>query len=589
MTRRWTAAACAALIAAGILGVFCRGFGFEFLRGWDDGAYVFANAHLAWNRENLLYWWREPVEGLYTPLTMVSLMLDALIWGTDSPFGFRLTNALLHLATAWLFFSIGRKEKIPAWFLCGIVLLWACQIQRLESVVWIAERKDVLGGALTLAAWRCMLDDDRKRGAVLAGLCGVLAVFAKPSMAGAAVLIAVVGFLRRERGEAVWKTVLRTGIPACLTTLAMLPAWFIASGDMPPQYGFARTLLVVTHNLCWYCAGAVWPLETSPVYPCVSGLAGGLLLWTAAIAAFTLVCGRNVYGSLGRWFRKYGPWMLVWGAFFAPSCGWRVFSNTDYADRYNYIPALIFWYCMARMARDAAARNRVLLRRQTCAAWVLAAVSAAWTCVWMPQIWRNTESLFTVALTVHEYPNPRAAEGLGRYGLESPNSYAQEAASKAFAKLAATAAANPLPPELKPVGLWRGMASLYGGLASYRAGKYAEAADRWRELAAADCLPVYYPELYAPILYGSHADACLRIGRTAEAKTALAKQLKVLEADCAAAYRAKGLLALLSGDEREALRCFEAGLQKSPGDDWFRTRADFLRRKRQSPGQGRQE
>jgi len=575
--RRWMTGACAALIAAGVFAVFGRGFGFEFLRGWDDGAYVFANAHLAWSWENLLYWWREPVEGLYTPLTMNSLMLDALAWGTASPFGFRLTNVLLHLAAAWLFFSIGRKEKIPACCLCGIVLIWACQVQRLESVVWIAERKDVLGGALTLAAWRCMLDDDRKRGALLAGLCGVLAVFAKPSMAGAAVLIAVVGFLRRDRGEAVWKTVLRTGLPALLTILAMLPAWSIASGDVPPQNGLARTVLVVTHNLIWYCAGAVWPLETSPVYPRVSGLSGLLLLWFAAIAAFTLVCGKNVYGSPGRWFRKYGPWMLVWGAFCAPSCGWRGFSNTDYADRYNYLPALIFWYCMARMARDAAARKRDLLRRETCAVWVLAALSAAWTCVWLPRIWQDTESLFTVALAVHEYPNPRAAEGLGRYGLESSSSYALEAASQAFAKLAETAAKNPLPPELKPAAVWRGMAALYGGLSLYRAKKYAEAADRWRELAAADRLPVYYPELYAPILYGSHADACLRTGRAAEAKKSLTKQLKSLEADCAAAYRAKGLLALLSGDEKEALRCFESGLRRSPGDDWFRTRADFLR------------
>ena len=577
--RRWMTAGCAALLAAGCFLVFGRGAGFDFLRGWDDGAYVFANPHLAWSRENLLYWWREPVEGLYTPLVMNSLMVDALFRGADSPFGFRLTNMLLHLVTAWLFFSVGRKAKIPAWLLCGIVFVWMCQVQRIESVVWIAERKDVLSGALTLAAWRCMLDDDRKRGAVPAGLFGVLAVFAKPSMAGAAVLIAVVGFLRCDRGEAGWKTGLRIGLPALLTALAVLPAWSIASGDVPPQDDLARKILVTAHNFCWYCAGAVWPLETSPVYPRVSGLTGLLIPWFAALAAAVLVCGKNVYGSLGRWFRKYGPWMLVWGAFFAPSCGWRVFSNTDYADRYNYLPSLIFWYCAACMARDAAARRRGRLRHLVCAAWLLAGVSAARTLTAMP-VWRDTESLFSCALAAHEYPNPRAAEGLGRYGLECARPDLLDRAGRAFAGLAETAPDNPLPPKYKPAGIWRGMGSLYCGMASYLRGEYGAAADLWRGSASSDRPPVYFPEIYAPILYGSHADACLRTGRVGEARAALKRQLKFLEPDCAAAYRAEGLLLLLDGDEPGALRRFEKGLARFPEDGWFRERAGFLRARR---------
>ena len=194
----------AALIAAACLFLFGRGLTYEFLGGWDDDAYVAANAHLQWSLENILYWWRTPLEGLLTPLTANSLMLDALIWGQGSVAGFRLTNILLHIITAWLFFSIGRKMRVPAGWMCGIVLCWALHVQRLESVLWIAERKDVLGGVLSLAAWRFMLCRDRVKGGVAAALCGVLAVFAKPAMVGSAFLILAAAWDGRKHDKKYW-------------------------------------------------------------------------------------------------------------------------------------------------------------------------------------------------------------------------------------------------------------------------------------------------------------------------------------------------------------------------------------------------
>ncbi|MBR4957378.1 MAG: hypothetical protein IKZ31_06425, partial [Lentisphaeria bacterium] len=194
----------AVLIALACLFLFGRGLNYGFLGGWDDDAYVFANMRLQWSLENFLYWWRTPLEGLLTPLTANSLMLDAAIWGQGSAAGFRLTNILLHIVTAWLFFSIGRKMRVPAGWMCGIVLCWALHVQRLESVLWIAERKDVLGGVLSLAAWRFMLCRDRTKGCIAAAVCGVLAVFAKPAMVGTAILILAAAWDGRRVAKKDW-------------------------------------------------------------------------------------------------------------------------------------------------------------------------------------------------------------------------------------------------------------------------------------------------------------------------------------------------------------------------------------------------
>ena len=117
------------LITVGCLLLFGRGLHYDFLAGWDDDAYVSCNAGLTWSWSNLLHWWRTPLEGLLTPLeglltplTANSLMLDAAIWGQKEPDGFRLTNILLHTLSALLFFSIGRKMRVPAGWMCGIAL-----------------------------------------------------------------------------------------------------------------------------------------------------------------------------------------------------------------------------------------------------------------------------------------------------------------------------------------------------------------------------------------------------------------------------------------------------------------------------------
>ncbi len=124
---------------------------------WDDGVYVKHNRRiqdLSWDSIQGIF--SAPLSRSYTPLTLVSFSLDHAIWGLD-PFGYHLTNLLLHLANTLLVFLLIRH--LTGHLLASLVaaLLFGVHPLRVESVVWITERKDVLSTLFFLTALLCYL------------------------------------------------------------------------------------------------------------------------------------------------------------------------------------------------------------------------------------------------------------------------------------------------------------------------------------------------------------------------------------------------------------------------------------------------
>jgi hypothetical protein len=89
------------------------------------------------------------------PLTWISHMLDCQLYGLR-PGGHHLTNIILHTATAILLFLVLRQMTGALWRSALVAALFAVHPLRVESVAWVAERKDVLSGLffmLTLGAY----------------------------------------------------------------------------------------------------------------------------------------------------------------------------------------------------------------------------------------------------------------------------------------------------------------------------------------------------------------------------------------------------------------------------------------------------
>jgi hypothetical protein len=107
---------------------------------WDDEALV-ANNALVHASDGLYRIWLTSEAIDYWPLTNTSFWIEWRLWGNDTR-GYHVTNLALHVVAAVLIWIVLRRLSIPGGFLAA--LLFAVHPVNVESVAWIAERKDVL-------------------------------------------------------------------------------------------------------------------------------------------------------------------------------------------------------------------------------------------------------------------------------------------------------------------------------------------------------------------------------------------------------------------------------------------------------------
>jgi hypothetical protein len=137
----------------------------------------------------------EPTQRFWGPLSWLTLAADWSVWGLE-PWGYHLTNLLLHAATAAVFLLVAERllaraltDASPGTLRVGAAvaaLFWALHPLRVESVAWISERRDVLSGLLlmlTVLAWLAALDAsgrERRRSGLVAVGVYALSMLAKP-------------------------------------------------------------------------------------------------------------------------------------------------------------------------------------------------------------------------------------------------------------------------------------------------------------------------------------------------------------------------------------------------------------------------
>ena len=121
----------------------------------DDGVFVTRNPHINLTLANVAWAFCHPEAANWHPLTMWSLMLDHELYGLK-PWGFHLTNVLLHAVNTVLVFLVLRRMTGAPWRSLMVAALFGLHPLRVESVAWISERKDVLSTLfwlLTLGAY----------------------------------------------------------------------------------------------------------------------------------------------------------------------------------------------------------------------------------------------------------------------------------------------------------------------------------------------------------------------------------------------------------------------------------------------------
>ena len=378
---------------------------------YDDQVYVTANQVV---RQGLtpagLAWAFRSTEHLnWFPLTWVSHMLDVQLYGL-APAGHHLTSLLLHAASVVLLFAVLRAATGALWRSALVAGLFALHPLRVESVAWVAERKDVLAGLfwmLTLAAY---LRYARRPGAlryalVAAGLA--LGLMAKPLVVTLPAVLLLLDFWplgrwRPARPPAPGATaparllLEKTPLFALSAAAAAVALWAQRAGgaiSAAPVNTLPFRLGNATLSYVRYLGKAVLPLDLSPSYPLA--LHHPQPGWVAA-AALALAAATAV--ALRLWRRRPAAlvgWLWYLGTL-APMIGVVQVGNQAFADRYTYIPLIGIALLAAWAAADLPARLRPAAAGGALA---LLALLGAQTAA-QARHWRDTVSLFRQAQRV---------------------------------------------------------------------------------------------------------------------------------------------------------------------------------------------
>ena len=553
------------LLALGLIAflAFLPGVNYPFLNEWDDSAYVTGSEMLP-NWVNVKYWLSHATVGGFTPLTMWSLMLDRWLFGL-TPLAFHIHNQLLHCLATLLLYGIARQLRVSPWAAFLLALLWAVHPQRVESVVWITERKDMLSGVFGFGSMLLFMRSfDRGRLPWAAAAVLLLALASKPSTVTLPAVMAVYAFWRRPTLDS-----LRPLAPILAMSCAFTLCFYMLSRSA--VHGvleqIPRLLLVPSHNAVWFLITAVIPFELSPVYPRVAYelrtwlvLGAGLTLaLTGVVAWWRCVDDKRAFlaGAL--------PFAAAWLFLFLPVSALLRFAHTDYCDRFNYLLSAITWLALGALVdRWAQGANRRKL-----AAYVGLCAAAIYLCMtwsYLPY-WQNGKTLFTYAVDQVEYPNERAMLGLGVVGLYHKDQAMLEAAADRYLANANANAKIPLPGELKQPEAMISTGLFFTGMALKNANRPTEA---WRALQEVEKLcrkdRLLLPEDIAGRFWGELGGSYLEAGRQQDALRCFRNQLPFLKPDSLEERFCRGITAFLTKDYQGARREWRLALELQPDD-----------------------
>jgi tetratricopeptide (TPR) repeat protein len=173
------------LLAAMTLVSYCGVFGNDFV-DYDDNGYVFNNSYVQEGLTGASIIWAFESRNCanWHPLTWLSLELDSQVFGL-APWGFHLTNLLLHTANVLLLFWLLDATTGQTWRSAVVAGLFAVHPLHVESVAWVAERKDVLStffGLLALHSYARHVRSPDRRWYLLVVLAFALSLLAKPML-----------------------------------------------------------------------------------------------------------------------------------------------------------------------------------------------------------------------------------------------------------------------------------------------------------------------------------------------------------------------------------------------------------------------
>jgi len=392
---------------------------------YDDPEYVFSNPFVQQGLtfESLRYAWTTFDLGNWIPLTWMSLQLDATLFGIR-PAAFHATNLVLHVINVVLLFGfLCRVTPRPMlWCAAVVAALFAVHPLHVESVAWVAERKDVLSMFFLLCTLWAYQAYARKPGFLsflLVALWLTCGLLSKPMLVTLPLLLLLIDVWPLQR----WSSSLPSAVSADTLPAASLrkPAacWWLlvekipllglalASGLMTLQAQRSASAIVelqtlslpgrlahAIHAYFWYLWKTVFPFGLNIHY----------LHSSHTPAATVIVLEGIALGAFLVWVlssRRSRPWGFMGGCWFfialLPVIGLVQVGLQAFADRYSYVPHLGLLILMVWQAQAVLTAWRA--PRPVAGILSISAIAAC-TVLTVLQIgyWKNSKTLFARAV-----------------------------------------------------------------------------------------------------------------------------------------------------------------------------------------------
>ncbi len=351
---------------------------------YDDDMYVTENPHVKTGITGESIRWAFTTGHAYNwhPLTWLSHMLDCQLFGSR-PGWHHLTNLLLHIINTLLLFGVLKRMTGALWASGFVAAAFVLHPLHVESVAWIAERKDVLSTSfwlLTMAAYVWYVRRPGLGRYLLTVLCFALGLMAKPMLVTLPFVLLLLDywplgrfqfeqttkdskpqFRKSARAGSQWQAFRRLvweKVPfLALAAISSIVTFYVQrSGGTVVQTGMLSLDVRIANALLSYLRyikKMIYPSRLAVFYPYHSL---SLLLAIVCLVILVLVTVAVVY--LGR-RRRYLPvgWFWYVGTL-VPVIGIVQVGSQSMADRYTYVPLIGLFIIIAWGASDILAKWR---------------------------------------------------------------------------------------------------------------------------------------------------------------------------------------------------------------------------------------
>jgi hypothetical protein len=386
---------------------------FEF-NNYDDAQYLTGNPHVqkGLNAESVKWAFATGYAANWHPLTWLSHLLDIQIFGFNAG-GHHLTNLLFHVANTLLLFILLQRWTGAVWRAAFVAALFAWHPMHVESVAWVAERKDVLSACfwlLTLLAYGNYVGKtkdaatSRRLSYILTLALFALGLLCKPMLVSLPLVLLLVDYWPLHRIQLPlsfkqgWPLIVEK-IPFFLLSAASCVITFVVQKKggavqsleiLPLSDRLANAVI----SYFRYIGKLVWPVNLSIIYPLHRDIPV-FEVWAAVffllIIFWVVVCLAKTHPAL-----MFGwLWYVIT---LVPVIGIVQVGGATIADRYSYIPYIGLFIILAWEV------PRFYINLKTSSPLIFSAALVLIACLLVSRhqlfFWQNSVTLFTRAIQV---------------------------------------------------------------------------------------------------------------------------------------------------------------------------------------------